>query len=55
MDKRQEAENLLKEYNQKHIIKYLNKMDDEKSEKLIDQIHTIDFHQITELYNNTKK
>ena len=55
MDKRQEAENLLKEYNQEHIIKYLNKMDDEKAEKLIDQIHTIDFHQITELYNNTKK
>ena len=55
MDKRQEVENLLKEYNQEHIIKYLNKMDDEKAEKLIDQIHTIDFHQITELYNNTKK
>ena len=32
MDKRQEAENLLKEYNQEHIIKYLNKMDDETFE-----------------------
>ena len=40
MDKKQEVINTLKEYNQDELIK---------------QIQTIDFHQIMELYNNTKK
>lgn len=55
MDKRQETIELLKEYNQEHIINYLEKMNDEDANKLIEQIQKIDFHQITELYNNTKK
>ena len=55
MDKKQEAIELLKEYNQEHIIRFLDKLDEEKQEELIKQIHRIDFHQITELYNNTKK
>ena len=55
MDKRQEAEELLKEYKQEHINKFIDEIGDEKAEELIEQIHTIDFHQITELYNNTKK
>ena len=55
MDKRQETIELLKEYNQEHIINYLKKMNDEDANKLIEQIQKIDFHQITELYNNTKK
>ena len=55
MDKKQEAVEILKEYNQEHIIKLLNKLDEQKQEELIKQIHSIDFHQITELYNNTKK
>ena len=55
MDKKQEAINVLKEYNQNHIIKLLEKLDEEKRNELIKQIHEIDFHQIMELYNNTKK
>ena len=55
MDKKQEAKELLKEYNQEHISKFIDEIDEEKAEELIEQIHTIDFHQITELYNNTKK
>jgi len=55
MDKKQEAIELLKEYNQEHIIRFLEKMDEKKQEELVEQIHRIDFHQITELYNNTKK
>lgn len=55
MDKRQEAKELLKEYKQEHINKFIDEIGDEKAEELIEQIHTIDFHQITELYNNTKK
>ena len=55
MDKRQEAKELLKEYKQEHINRFIDEIGDEKAEELIEQIHTIDFHQITELYNNTKK
>ena len=55
MDKKQEAIELLKRYNQEHIIRFLDKLDEEKQEELIKQINRIDFHQITELYNNTKK
>ncbi len=55
MDKRQETIDLLKKYNQEHIIKFLEKLNDEKAEQLIKQIQKIDLHQITELYNSTKK
>ena len=55
MDRRQETIDSLKKYNQEHIIKFLDKLDDEKAEQLIKQIQKIDLHQITELYNSTKK
>ena len=55
MDKKQEVIEILKQYNQEHIIKFLERLDEEKQNTLIKQIQNIDFHQITELYNNTKK
>ena len=55
MDKIQDAIDILKEYNQEHIIKLLEKLDTKHKKELIEQIHSIDFHQIMELYNNTKK
>ena len=55
MDRLQNAIDILKEYHQEHIIKLLEKLDEEKRMELIKQIETIDFHQITELYNSTKK
>lgn len=55
MDKTQEVINLLKEYNQTHIINLLNKLEGSKKQELIEQINRIDFHQIMELYDNTKK
>ena len=55
MDKIQETKKLLKEYNQGHIIKLIEKLDEEKRNELIEQIQKIYFHQIMELYNNTKK
>ena len=55
MDKKQEVINTLKEYNQDHIIRLLEKINEKKQNELIKQIQTIDFHQIMELYNNTKK
>ena len=55
MNRKQEIIELLKSYNQEHIIKLLEKLDKEKQDELIKQIQKIDLHQITELYNNTKK
>lgn len=55
MDKNDEIINVLKNYNQEHIIKLLNTMDENKKNELIDQIKKIDFQQMSELYNNTKK
>ena len=55
MEKEQETIKLLKEYNQDHIIKLLEKLDGKEKEELINQINNIDFHQINELYQNTKK
>ena len=55
MDKLQDTVNILKEYKQDHIIRLLEKLNKEQQEELIKQIATIDFHQIMELYNNTKK
>ena len=55
MDKKQEAIQILKMYNQNHIVRLLEKIDNEKQEELINQIQKINFDQIRELYNNTKK
>lgn len=55
MDKMQNAIDLLKEYKQEHIINLYNKLDGTKKQELIEQINRIDFHQIMELYDNTKK
>ncbi len=55
MDKVQDTIALLKMYNQEHIINLLNKLEGKEKEELIEQINKIDFHQIMELYDNTKK
>ena len=55
MDKNEEILQLLKEYNQEHIIELLNKLDENKKEELLEQLKNIDFHQIAELYENTKR
>lgn len=55
MDKSEEILQLLKTYNQEHIIKLLEKLEGKQKEELIEQINKIDFHQIMELYENTKK
>lgn len=55
MDKIEEIVQLLKTYNQEHIIKLLESLDGKQKEDLIDQINKMDFHQIMELYDNTKK
>ena len=55
MDKEQETIELLKRYNQNHIVNLLKKLDGIKKQELLNQINRIDFEQIMELYDNTKK
>ena len=45
----------LNKYNQNHLLYFYEKLDDNKKEKLINQIKKIDFNQISDLYENTKK
>ena len=42
-------------YKQNHIVKLLERLNEKEKEELINQINKIDFNQIMELYNNTKK
>ncbi len=55
MDRIQDTVQLLKTYNQNHVIKLLNQLKGKQREELIEQINKIDFHQIMELYDSTKK
>ena len=55
MDKVQDTIDILKMYNQEHIINLIEKLDEDKKQALVEQISKIDFHQLKELYDNTKK
>ena len=55
MVKEEEAISLLNSYGQIHIAKLFKKLDEVKKQELINQIGQIDFQQIMELYENTKK
>ena len=55
MDKEQDIIEILKQYKQEHIINLLNKLEEKQKEELIEQINNIEYHQIMEKYENTKK
>ncbi len=55
MEKNLDIIEVLKTYKQNHVINLLNKLEAEEKEELLDQLSKIDFHQIMELYDNTKK
>lgn len=55
MEKYKEAINILETYNQNHIITVLESLEENKKQKLVEQILRIDFDQIMALYENTKK
>ena len=49
MDKKmQDVVDVLKEYNQEHIINLLNKLEEPKKQELLEQINKIDVHQSNE-------
>ena len=49
------AKEILKKYNQEHLLGFYNNLAEDKKEKLINQILNINFEQIDKLYKNTKK
>ena len=49
------AKEILKKYNQEHLLAFYDKLTQEKKEKLVNQILNINFEQINKLYENTKK
>ena len=52
-NKYEKAKEILKKYNQEHVINYINKADLNIREKLINQILNIDFEELKELYKKT--
>ena len=55
MNREQDVIKMLESYNQNHIINLLKNLDEVKKQELLEQIEKIDFHQVMELYDNTKK
>ena len=51
----QEIEPILRKYNQEHLIKHYETLDENHKKQLIQQIKSIDFSLIDNLYKNTKK
>jgi len=54
-EKYNQAKNILEKYNQTHLLKNYEKLDNSKKEYLLNQITNIDFELINKLYEETKK
>lgn len=46
---------LLKKYNQEHLLKFYDELSDNEKKQLIDDISSIDFEKMEEIYNNREK
>ena len=56
MDTRvEEIKVLLKKYNQEHLLKHYDKLDEHHQKELLDEIENIDFELMKSLYEKTKK
>lgn len=55
MNEIEKAKEVLQQYNQNHIVDLFGKINEEKQFELAKQVLNIDFHKITELYENTRK
>lgn len=55
MEGLEKAKQVLQKYNQEHLLCCFEKLTEENKQKLIDQILSIDFEQILNLYEETKK
>ena len=54
-EKLEKARELVKKYNQEHLLKYYDKLSKDKKEELLDQILSIDFDLMDSLYKQAKK
>lgn len=54
MDNFLKAKEILKEYNQEHLLNFYDELDDEQKKFLVNQILRIDFKQIFDLYEASK-
>ena len=52
---KQKAEELLKKYNQEHILNFFEELSEKEKQELLNQIENMNFEQINELYNLTRK
>ena len=50
----EEAKNILKKYNQEHLLNQYEKLSEDKKEYLLNQILRIDFDLMNKLYEETK-
>ena len=48
------AKELLAKYGQEHLLQCYDKFSDEQKNKLLDDILTLDFNQVQNLYESTK-
>lgn len=55
MDKLTKVKKILEKYQQEHLLYFYNELLDEQKEILLNQILSIDFHEIISLYNNSLK
>ena len=54
-EKLEKARELVKKYNQEHLLKFYDKLSKDKKEELLDQILSIDFELMNSLYKQAKK
>ena len=54
-EKYEEAKKLVKKYNQEHLLKFYDELDEEKKKELLDQILSIDFELMEKLYKDATK
>ena len=47
-----EAKKIVEKYGQQHLLNFYDKLTEDKKEKLLDQILSIDFEQVNKLYDN---
>ena len=55
MNEIEKAKEILRKYNQNHVVNLFEKIDEQKQSELAKQVLRIDMDKITELYENTKK
>ena len=54
-DKLKKAKEILKKYNQEHLLQFYNELTDAQRANLVKQILSIDFEEILYLYEKSKK